>query len=104
MPYVRIVEAPTNEPKLGEAPWLSIASSQLANASGPMNASTSQRASGDSSGPACSMRSLTGALVLPSPMISVVIPWVILLTTRPSPRRKAPREWLWISMKPGATT
>jgi len=47
--------------------------------------------------------SLAGALVEPSPMISVVMPWVILETTRPSPRRNAAREWLWMSMKPGAT-
>ena len=37
-------------------------------------------------------------------MISVVMPWVILLTTRPSPSRNASREWLWMSMNPGATT
>ncbi len=45
-----------------------------------------------------------GAGVPPSPRISVVIPWVTLLTSRPSPNRKEPPDWPWMSMKPGATT
>ena len=36
-------------------------------------------------------------------MISVVTPWVILESERPSTSKRRP-EWLWISMKPGQTT
>ena len=51
-----------------------------------------------------SVFSLAGAFVQPSPRISVVMPCVTLLTMRPSPVRKSSREWLWMSMNPGATT
>ncbi len=104
MPYWRIVPWPTNDPKFTDAPVCSMARSQLSNPSGPPNRAIRSSARVSSSVRSESTFSLMGALVEPSPMISVVMPCVTLLTTRPSPRSNAPREWLWMSMNPGATT
>ena len=49
------------------------------------------------------MTSLSGAIEPPSPVISVVIPWVILLAARGSTRTLY-SDWPSMSMKPGATT
>jgi hypothetical protein len=46
---------------------------------------------------------LTGAMEWPSPVISVVMPWVILLAARLS-TRTLNSDWPSMSMKPGATT
>ncbi len=97
IPRIRTVVAPTNEPKFTLAPWLSIASIHSANVSNWVTPAASPAA--------CIIAGLDGAFVVDSPMISVVTPIVTFETTRPSPSpRKAKREWLWMSMKPGATT
>ena len=49
------------------------------------------------------MRALTGAIDLPSPVISVVTPCVIFDAARPSTSTKS-SDWPSMSMKPGATT
>src|SRR5438445_3983627 len=49
------------------------------------------------------MRALTGAMAPPSPVISVVMPWVILLAARPSTSTLY-SDWPSMSMKPGAIT
>ncbi len=49
------------------------------------------------------MRAFTGAMDLPSPVISVVTPCVIFEAARPSTSTKS-SDWPSMSMKPGATT
>ena len=49
------------------------------------------------------MRAFTGAMDLPSPVISVVMPCVIFDAARPSTSTKS-SDWPSMSMKPGATT
>ncbi len=49
------------------------------------------------------MRAFTGAMDLPSPVISVVTPCVIFDAARPSTSTKS-SDWPSMSMKPGATT
>ena len=53
---------------------------------------------------AAMIRSLAGAGVEPSPKMAVVMPWVTLEMTRPSPSVNAATDCAWMSMKPGATT
>ena len=77
-----------------DPPWDSMARSQWSNPRGPLK----------SNFPDPPVLAFCGALVPDSPMISVVMPWVILLTSRPSPTSSGSREWLWMSMNPGATT
>ncbi len=73
-PYMRIVVAPTNDPKFGDAPCCCMASSQSRNPWGLAKRALVLRAL--SSVSAARVRPLAGALVEPSPMISVVTPWV----------------------------
>ena len=83
-----------NEPKFTELPLVSMALSHASNPRGPSNRRNRVSACGARrcAPLAATTWSLTGALVVPSPMISVVMPWVTLEITRPSPSKSAPRE------------
>ena len=78
----RSVLAPTNDPTFGEMPCDSIARSHASKPCGPMNRRDVAAAA---AGASASESSLIGAPVYASPKISVVMPCVTLLTSRPSP-------------------
>ena len=80
-----MVDPPTKEPTFTEEPWRSIASIHSPNVSNCVTPTAAPAFS--------SIRGLEGALVVDSPMISVVTPIVTFETTRPSPfPRKLKRE------------
>ena len=104
LPISRSVPPPRNEPTFGETPDASIARSQSPKLVQPLARSAQspgglleRSANGSVTWPA------TGEGVQPSPMISVVIPWVILERQRPS-CISGTIACDWISMKPGQTT
>ena len=91
-----------NDPMFCDAPRRTMYSSQSRKPCTPSNPLTSARVAESVS--SARMRSFTGAGVLPSPRIAVVIPCVTIESARPSPIMKFSYDCAWMSMKPGETT